>query len=63
MLMAALIDCARTAGYASMDGAVLSTNTGMLALAERLGFEVERGDDPNHTVKVVLALKPKSNLE
>ncbi len=62
LLMSALIDCAQTAGYASMDGAVLSTNIGMLALAERLGFVVERGDDPNHTVKVVLALKPKLKL-
>ncbi|MCY7388243.1 MAG: bifunctional acetate--CoA ligase family protein/GNAT family N-acetyltransferase [Burkholderiales bacterium] len=63
LLMTALIDCARTAGYTSIDGAVLSTNTGMLALAERLGFVVQAGHDPNHTVKVVLALKHESKPE
>ena len=56
LLMKALIACARAAGYASMDGAVLSANAGMLALVGYLGFISEPGDDPNHTVKVVLAL-------
>ena len=56
ILMKSLIDCARAAGYASMDGAILSANTGMLTLAEKLGFISEPSNDPNHTVRVVLAL-------
>ena len=56
LLMKALIACAHSAGYASMDGAVLSANAGMLALAGSLGFISEPSDDPNHTVKMVLAL-------
>ena len=56
LLMKALIDCARAAGYVSLNGAVLSANAGMLTLAEHLGFVAEAGDDPNHTVKVVLML-------
>ena len=56
LLMKALIACARAAGYASMDGAVLSANAGMMALVGYLGFISEPSDDPNHTVKVVLAL-------
>lgn len=55
-LMKALIDSARAAGYASMDGTILMANTGMLTLAEKLGFISEPSQDPNHTVKVVLAL-------
>ena len=56
VLMKALIACARDAGYVSMDGAVLSTNAAMLALTERLGFVAEDGHEPDHTVKMVLAL-------
>ena len=58
-LMNALIVCARAAGYVSMDGAVLSANAGMLSLAAHLGFISEPGNDPNHTLKVVLALSPE----
>ena len=54
--MKALIACARDAGYASMDGAVLSTNAAMLALTGRLGFVAEGGHDPEQTVKMVLML-------
>ena len=57
-LMKALIACARDAGYVSMDGAVLSTNAAMLALTARLGFVAEDGHEPDHTVKMVLALGP-----
>ena len=56
VLMKALIACARDAGYVSMDGAVLSTNAAMLALTERLGFVAADGHEPDHTVKMVLAL-------
>ena len=56
VLMKALIAIARNAGYVSMEGAVLSANARMLTLADHLGFVSETGSDPNHTVKVVLAL-------
>ena len=61
ILMKALIACARAAGYASMDGAVLSANAAMLSLAGQLGFVPEPGNDPNHTVKVVLDLVHKTH--
>ena len=60
VLMNALIACARDAGYESMEGEVLSANTGMLTLAAHLGFVSETGNDPNHTIKVVLALEPEN---
>ena len=56
VLMKALIAIARNAGYVSIEGAVLSANARMLTLTEHLGFVSETGSDPNHTVKVVLAL-------
>jgi acetyltransferase len=59
VLMKALIACARDAGYASIEGAVLSANTAMLTLAARLGFVTAPEGDPNHTIKVVLALIPE----
>ena len=59
ILMNALIDCARAAGYASMDGTVLSANVGMLKLAERIGFVLQPDSDSNHTINVVLALNPE----
>ena len=61
--MNALIDRARAAGYASMDGTVLSANAGMLKLAERLGFVAQPGSDASHTINVVLALKPERKTE
>ncbi|HJV93350.1 MAG TPA: GNAT family N-acetyltransferase [Azonexus sp.] len=39
-LMAALIDCARQAGYRTMVGDVLSSNAKMLRLMESFGFSV-----------------------
>ena len=59
LLMKALIECARTAGYKSLIGSVLSANSGMLQLVDRLGFISESGSDPNHTVSVVLMLGPE----
>jgi acetyltransferase len=59
LLMKALIGCATAAGYASLEGSVLSTNVVMLKFIESLGFVPLPGSDPNHTVKVVLALNPK----
>ena len=58
ILMKALIACARTAGYESMIGTILSANTGMLTLARQLGFVSEPGNDPSHTVRVILRLAP-----
>jgi acetyltransferase len=56
VLMRELIECARAAGYTALEGVVLPSNAGMLALADHLGFISEPGADPNHTAKVVLAL-------
>ena len=41
-LMSHLIDAARQYGLCKVSGQVLATNTGMLALAKRLGFVVAR---------------------
>jgi len=56
ILMKSLIACARDAGYRAIEGSVLPANLGMLKLAEQLGFVMEKGDDPNHTVRIVLTL-------
>ena len=56
ILMKSLIACAKDAGYRAIEGSVLPANLGMLKLAEQLGFVMEKGDDPNHTVRIVLTL-------
>lgn len=56
ILMKSLIACAKDAGYGAIEGSVLPANLGMLRLAEQLGFSLEKGDDPNHTVRIVLNL-------
>ena len=56
VLMKELIACARAAGYASLDGMVMSTNAVMMALAAHLGFVSDPNSEPSHTVKVALAL-------
>jgi acetyltransferase len=56
ILMKSLIACAKDAGYRVIEGSVLPANLGMLRLAEQLGFAMEKGDDPNHTVRIVLNL-------
>lgn len=55
-LMKELIVCARAAGYASLDGSVLTVNSTMLALTDHLGFIAEPGGESSHAVKVVLQL-------
>ncbi|MEQ1518561.1 MAG: GNAT family N-acetyltransferase, partial [Usitatibacteraceae bacterium] len=56
LLMTELIACARAAGYASLDGMVLSGNKNMLTLTQNLGFIQDAGHEIEHTVKVVLKL-------
>lgn len=56
VLMRALIDCAREAGYQRLEGDVLHTNNAMLALAARLGFTQSPGREPHQTLNVSLAL-------
>jgi GNAT superfamily N-acetyltransferase len=50
-LLEALIGSARRQGFKRMTGYVLATNTGMLALARRMGFVPAQSCDP--TVRVV----------
>jgi RimJ/RimL family protein N-acetyltransferase len=51
-LLEALMDAARAAGFARMEGYILASNARMLGLAKRLGFErVESPEDP--TVRLV----------
>ena len=49
-LLEKLIACARAAGYAALDGLVLSTNSDMLELVEQLGFVRTRHDGDTVTV-------------
>lgn len=56
ILMKSLIDCAKDAGYRTIEGLVLPANLGMLKLAEQLGFVIEKSGDAQHTVHVVLKL-------
>jgi acetyltransferase len=54
-MMERLIAVARLRGLAAMEGLVLASNEGMLRLCERLGFVIERDEDPLLR-RVVLAL-------
>ena len=53
-LLEKLVGCARAAGYAALDGTILSANSEMLELAARLGFE--RNGRDGDTVTVVRKL-------
>jgi acetyltransferase len=52
LLMRSLINCARDAGYAEMEGSVLQANQAMLALASRLGFSTRASSDSRHVVRL-----------
>jgi acetyltransferase len=56
-LMRLLIEAARSAGYAAMEGSMLPQNHGMLKLASTLGFAIEPAGDEVGTVKVRLPLR------
>ncbi|GEM_PF-340083 len=58
-LMRALVDRARAAGLAHMEGIVLSTNRPMLQLAHALGFTLQHDADDPRTVRARLALGPR----
>jgi acetyltransferase len=60
-LMRNLIACAEEAGYMRLSGTVLKTNTGMLHLAQRLGFESHPESVSHETLAVTLALKPAAD--
>jgi acetyltransferase len=53
-LLEKLIACARTAGYAALDGIILADNSDMLELATQFGFE--RTGRDGDTVSVALKL-------
>ncbi len=55
LLMEKIIGYCRRRGTGEIKGLVLSSNDGMIALARRLGFSIERGPDPD-TVVARLAL-------
>jgi acetyltransferase len=48
-LMAKLIDAARRRGVKRLYGEILATNRPMLELARKLGFSLERHEDPTIT--------------
>lgn len=52
-LMMALMDAAKAKGIKTMSGRILSQNTNMLELVERLGFAIHPSDDP----KIKIAIK------
>lgn len=58
-LMRALVDHARAAGLARMEGVVLSTNRPMLKLAHALGFTLQHDADDPRTVRARLDLGPR----
>lgn len=56
LMMQTLIDTARARGLRTVEGEVLSHNTGMLKLMQRLGFERQKSDMDNNIVIVVKRL-------
>ena len=54
-LMRMLIGCARTRGFRRLDGVILATNSAMLALMARLGFNTS--PDPNDREQVIATLE------
>jgi acetyltransferase len=58
-LMRALVDRARAAGLARLDGVVLSTNRPMLQLAHALGFTLKHDPDDPRTVRAQLDLEAR----
>ena len=55
-MMARLIECARARGLETMEGYVLTANTGMLLMCERLGFAVSPDPEDPMMRRVVLPL-------
>ena len=60
-LMACLIRRARRDGYNTMVGHVLASNGGMLRLARKLGFKVERDPDDAGAMRVVKDLRTRQS--
>jgi len=57
-LLASLVRRAPRDGYTLMEGSVIAENLPMLALARKLGFQVEPVPDDGTVVRVTRALKP-----
>ena len=57
-LLASLVRRAPRDGYTTMEGSVIAENTPMLALARKLGFQVEPVPEDGTVVRVKRALKP-----
>lgn len=57
-LMKTLLRRAPDDGYTTMEGSVIAANMPMLALARKLGFEVQRMSDDATVVLVTRALEP-----
>jgi acetyltransferase len=56
ILMSALIDAARAAGLARMDGDVLAANHRMLRFVRQLGFHLRHNPDDPQVVRAERAL-------
>jgi acetyltransferase len=59
LLVRALIDAARRAGVALLEGDVLATNQAMLALLVRLGFRIRKALDDARLVRAELLLRDR----
>lgn len=57
LLMTALIEAARSRGYATMEGLVLTRNASMLRFARALGFEVQSAPEDPTTKRIVKRLR------
>lgn len=57
-LLARLVRRAPRDGYTTMEGSVIAENAPMLALARKLGFQVEPVPDDGTVVRVTRALRP-----
>lgn len=57
-LLARLVRRAPCDGYTTMEGSVIAENAPMLALARKLGFQVEPVPDDGTVVRVTRALRP-----
>ncbi|NLD68313.1 MAG: bifunctional acetate--CoA ligase family protein/GNAT family N-acetyltransferase [Limnobacter sp.] len=50
LLMEKIVDYCRSRGIGELEGTIIESNDGMIALARRLGFRIERGPEPETVV-------------
>ena len=60
LLMQALVDAARSRGFATLEGLVLRENAGMLDFARSLGFSVASTPEDDRAMRISLPLRAAS---